>query len=58
MFNHWFVRYPTVFTRLLPYVLQLETILDQALMVGDKVKLRSVTAISDFSVNQRKKRNV
>lgn len=32
-----FVRYPTVFTRLLPYVLQLESILDQALMIGDKV---------------------
>ena len=31
------VRYPTVFTRLLPYVLQLESILDQALMIGDKV---------------------
>ena len=31
-------RYPTVFSRLLPYILQLESILDQALISGDKVK--------------------
>lgn len=32
------LRYPTVFSRLLPYILQLESILDQALISGDKVK--------------------
>ena len=31
------IRYPTTFSRLLPYVLQLENILDQALIIGDKV---------------------
>ncbi len=32
------LKYPSTFSRLLPYVLQLETILNQALMMGDKVK--------------------
>jgi hypothetical protein len=32
------LKFPTTFSRLLPYVLQLETILDQSLMTGDKVK--------------------
>ncbi|CAF0734212.1 unnamed protein product [Adineta ricciae] len=46
------LKYPTVFTRLLPYVLQLETILDQALMVGDKEKSECITKlITQFGEN-------
>jgi hypothetical protein len=32
------LKYPSTFSRLFPYVLQLEIILDQCLMIGDKVK--------------------
>lgn len=39
------IKYPTVFSRLLPYILQLESILDQALMSGDKEKAECITKL-------------
>ncbi|CAF1155266.1 unnamed protein product [Rotaria magnacalcarata] len=46
------MRYPAIFSRLLPYVLQLESILDQSLMIGDKEKSECITKlITQFGEN-------
>lgn len=46
------LKYPSTFSRLLPYVLQLETILDQALIMGDKEKAECITKlITQFGEN-------
>ena len=63
--NQWFSllvfnRYPLIYSRLLPYVLQLETVLDAALISKDKVKnetKRSSWTISNFIGFKRKKPN-
>ncbi|CAF3408118.1 unnamed protein product [Rotaria sp. Silwood1] len=46
------LKYPSIFSRLLPYVLQLESILDQSLMIGDKEKAECITKlITQFGEN-------
>ncbi|CAF0748655.1 unnamed protein product [Adineta ricciae] len=46
------LKYPTTFARLLPYVLQLETLLDQCITVGNKEKAESITKlITQFGEN-------
>ncbi|UJR22249.1 hypothetical protein I4U23_025310 [Adineta vaga] len=46
------LKYPTTFSRLLPYVLQLETLLDQCILTGNKEKAEYVTKlITQFGEN-------
>ncbi|CAF3932793.1 unnamed protein product [Rotaria sp. Silwood2] len=46
------LKYPSIFSHLLPYVLQLELILDQSLMIGDKEKAEWITKlITQFGEN-------
>ncbi|CAF3539923.1 unnamed protein product [Adineta steineri] len=46
------LKYPTTFSRLLPYVLQLETLLDQYLTIENKEKVECITKlITEFGEN-------
>ncbi|CAF3591778.1 unnamed protein product [Rotaria sordida] len=46
------LKYPSIFSRLLPYVIQFETILDQCLTIGNKEKAECITKlITQFGEN-------